>query len=230
MPSRVLGNAFHPTTPEESSFPPNHTGHPFETQVPLPLSLSLSLSLSLKYWLWTYFLELAHGYLILIECMLFSGLAAAAGIFCNIASAPPSIKHCFSGLTHPTTYSPLGMALGCGRILKRSSPICQPSQSRRSSFSSGPPKNFSCDWDEYYYCYMVTSREGEFFSLFPCALLFDLPGWRRNSKDHYNYWLLVPVITKRENLKWSTENKEMLDFEPLQADNLLVRARKPTRL
>ena len=48
MPSRVLGNAFHPTTPEESSFPPNHTGHPFETQVPLPLSLSLSLFLSLS--------------------------------------------------------------------------------------------------------------------------------------------------------------------------------------
>ena len=71
-----------------------------------------------------------RGYLILIECMMFLGLAA--GIPTSHRHLPPSIL--FSCLAHPTTYSPLGMALGCGRILTWSSSICQPSQSRRFSF------------------------------------------------------------------------------------------------
>ena len=56
-------------------------------------------------------------------------------------------------------------------------------------------------WDKYYcfcYCYAVMSREGESFFLFPCAVLFDLPGWRRNSTDHYNYYSFWSLWLQKE--------------------------------
>ena len=154
----------------------------------------------------------------------------------NIASAPPTIDYLSSCLAHPTTYSPLGMALGCGRILTWSSSICQPSQSRRFSFLGYtkqlslrliPGTNTTASATATRLCQEKVSLSFSFLVLF--CLIYLGEGETQQ---------IITIITvfgpcdykKRRKLKWSTENKEMFDFELLQADNLLVWVRKPTRL